>query len=68
MDVVIGMRDGAVVNEAQAAGYEAAVSTQPGAERWHDADLFRLRRVGVHNDVSASIPLLAFHLSRVGHL
>src|SRR5712691_8230847 len=58
-----GDYDGAVVNEAQAAGYEAAVSTQPGAERWHDADLFRLRRVGVHNDVSASIPLPAFHLS-----
>jgi peptidoglycan/xylan/chitin deacetylase (PgdA/CDA1 family) len=58
----------AVVDQVKASGYRAAVSTEAGAEVWDRPDLFRLRRVGVHNDVSASTPLFAFHLSRVGHL
>lgn len=63
-----GDHDAAVVSQVQAAGYRAAVSTLPGAEAWDGADRFRLRRIGVHNDVSADVPLFAFHLSRVGGL
>ncbi len=63
-----GDYDGAVVDHVEVSGYRAAVSTQAGVEVWEGADRFRLRRVGVHNDVSASIPLLAFHLSRVGRV
>jgi peptidoglycan/xylan/chitin deacetylase (PgdA/CDA1 family) len=63
-----GDHDEAVVDEVRAAGYQAAVSTRAGIERWDGADMFRLKRVGVHEDVSASLPLLAFHLSRVGQL
>ncbi|SRR5712691_5840555 len=57
-----------VVDRLKASGYHAAVSTESGAEVWDRPDLFRLRRVSVHNDVSATIPLFAFHLLRVGHL
>jgi peptidoglycan/xylan/chitin deacetylase (PgdA/CDA1 family) len=62
-----GYNDG-VVERVEASGYHAAVSTESGAEVWDRPDLFRLRRVSVHNDVSAGTPLLAFHLSRVGRL
>jgi peptidoglycan/xylan/chitin deacetylase (PgdA/CDA1 family) len=58
----------AVLEEVRGAGYTAAVSTDAGAERWDAPDPFRLRRVGVHDDVSATPALLAFHLSRVGAL
>jgi peptidoglycan/xylan/chitin deacetylase (PgdA/CDA1 family) len=57
-----------VVDQVAASGYHAAVSTESGAEVWDGPDLLRLRRVSVHNDVSASIPLFAFHVSRVGQL
>jgi len=58
----------AVADQVKASGYCAAVSTDVGAEVWDRSDLFRLRRVSVHNDVSANTPLFAFHLSRAGHL
>lgn len=63
-----GDHDDTVVDHVGAAGYQAAVSTVSGAEAWEDTDLFRLRRVCLHDDVSSTISLLAFHLSRVGHL
>jgi peptidoglycan/xylan/chitin deacetylase (PgdA/CDA1 family) len=63
-----GDHDDAVVRHVQAAGYRAAVSTVPGVEAWDRPDRFRLRRIGVHNDVSGDIPLFAFHLCRVGGL
>ena len=63
-----GDYDDAVVTQVKASGYHAAVSTDAGAEVWDGPDLFRLGRVGVHNDVSASPQLFSFHLSRVGRL
>jgi peptidoglycan/xylan/chitin deacetylase (PgdA/CDA1 family) len=56
-----------VVAEARAAGYAAAVTMRPGLETIEPAapdDLFRLKRIGVHDDVSASIPLVAYHIHR----
>jgi peptidoglycan/xylan/chitin deacetylase (PgdA/CDA1 family) len=53
-----------VVAAAKAAGYRAALSTIAGLEAEQPSDLFRLRRVGVHEDVTQSVPLLALHLAR----
>jgi peptidoglycan/xylan/chitin deacetylase (PgdA/CDA1 family) len=63
-----GDHDDAVVELVRASGYRAAVSTAPGAEAWKTPDAFRLKRVAVHDDVSASLPLFAFHLWRAGQL
>lgn len=52
------------VTQARAAGYRAAVTTTCGVESPCSVDLFRLKRIGVHDDVSRSIPLLASHLAR----
>jgi len=52
----------AVVKAAQTAGYRAAVTTDPGVESSQPSDLFRLTRVGIHDDVSRSLPLLSFHI------
>jgi len=57
----------AVVRAARAAGYRAAVTTQPGLETKQPSDLFRLRRVALHEDVSRSIPVMAFQIARVVH-
>jgi peptidoglycan/xylan/chitin deacetylase (PgdA/CDA1 family) len=54
----------AVAAAATAAGYSAAVTTMAGLEGPHPPDLFRLRRVGVHDDVTQSIPRLALHIAR----
>ena len=54
----------AVVAAARAAGYSAAVTTSPGLESSRPADLFRLKRIGVHDDVTRSVPLLALHVTR----
>lgn len=59
-----GDHSAAVVAEARAAGYRAAVTTHAGLESRRPANLFRLQRVGVHDDVSRSIPLLVFHIAR----
>jgi peptidoglycan/xylan/chitin deacetylase (PgdA/CDA1 family) len=54
----------AVVNAARAAGYRAAVTVCRGLESCVPADRFRLRRIGVHQDVSRSAPTLALHIGR----
>lgn len=54
----------AVAAAAKAAGYSAAVTTVPGLEGPRPRDLFRLRRVGVHEDMTRSIPRLALHIAR----
>jgi peptidoglycan/xylan/chitin deacetylase (PgdA/CDA1 family) len=53
-----------VVRSARAAGYTAGITTSPGAESTKPADLFRLRRVGIHNDMTHSAALFTFHLAR----
>lgn len=44
-------------------GYEAAVTTKFGYENIPCNDRFGIKRVGVHNDISSTIPLFTFHLS-----
>ena len=53
-----------IVRSARAAGYTAAITTKPGAESTRPADLFRLRRVGVHDDITRTASLFTFHLAR----
>ena len=59
-----GDHTSAVVDAAREAGYSAAVTTRPGLESGCPADLFRLKRIGVHDDVAQSVPLLALHVAR----
>ena len=54
--------------EAQAGAFLGRTGWRRLSEVWDGPDLFRLGRVGVHNDVSASPQLFSFHLSRVGRL
>ena len=54
----------AAVAAARVAGYRAAVTTHPGVESERPGDLFRLRRIGVHEDVAHSVPVLALHVAR----
>lgn len=49
--------------EAKAQGYEAAVSVQMGVEGAKPGNRFSIRRVGIHNDVTFSIPLFSLRLS-----
>jgi peptidoglycan/xylan/chitin deacetylase (PgdA/CDA1 family) len=44
-------------------GYLAAVGCEVGLERDRPSDLFALKRISLHEDSSASVPLLAFALS-----
>jgi peptidoglycan/xylan/chitin deacetylase (PgdA/CDA1 family) len=53
-----------VAAEARAAGYRAGVTTRAGLESNPPADLLRLRRIGIHEDVSRSVPLLMLHVAR----
>ena len=59
-----GNHSSVVVRSARAAGYTAAITTTPGAERQSPDDLFRLRRVSIHDDVTQSVPSLTFHIAR----
>jgi peptidoglycan/xylan/chitin deacetylase (PgdA/CDA1 family) len=59
-----GDHNPAVVAAAQRAGYSAAVTTSAGIEPASPADLFRLKRVGVHDDVSGSASSLTLHIAR----
>ena len=52
-----------IIAAVKAAGYQAAVSTQFGFEGPSSTDLFRLKRVGMHHDISASLPLFSFHIA-----
>jgi peptidoglycan/xylan/chitin deacetylase (PgdA/CDA1 family) len=54
----------AVVAAARAAGYRAAVTVRRGLESSAPEDRFRLKRIGVHEDVSRSAPALALHIGR----
>jgi len=47
----------------KAAGYQAATTTQFGYETQAPSNLFGLKRVSVHDDISCSDTLFAFHLA-----
>ncbi len=46
----------------KANGYEAAVSVRMGLEGCSPENRYAIRRVGIHNDISDTIPLFAFRL------
>ncbi len=52
-----------VLKLVKSAGYQAAVTTKFGYESEPVSDAFSMNRIGVHNDVSSSKSLFAFHLS-----
>jgi peptidoglycan/xylan/chitin deacetylase (PgdA/CDA1 family) len=59
-----GDHSDAVAAAAEAAGYLGAFTTVPGIESSKPADFYRLKRVGFHEDVSGTNPLLTSHLAR----
>jgi peptidoglycan/xylan/chitin deacetylase (PgdA/CDA1 family) len=52
-----------IAERVRLAGYQGAVSTQPGWETRIPSDLFGLRRVGIHHDVTQTVPLFALRLA-----
>ncbi len=52
-----------VVDHVKACGYQAAVTTHSGLEACSPQDMFKLRRIAIHNDVSSTIPLFSLRLS-----
>ncbi len=52
-----------IVDQVKAAGYRGAVCSDPGWETRVPRDLFTLRRVAIHNDVSQTVSMFAFRLS-----
>ncbi len=52
-----------VMRCVESAGYCAATTTEPGWEDRDTSQLFRLKRIGVHNDLTCSDALFAFHLA-----
>jgi peptidoglycan/xylan/chitin deacetylase (PgdA/CDA1 family) len=59
-----GDHTGAIAVAARAAGFAAAVTTRPGLETKLPADVYRLKRVAMHDDVSRSIPVMTFQIAR----
>ena len=45
------------------AGYQAAVSTEFGTEGLVPNDLFALKRLSIHHDMTETVPLFSWHLS-----
>ena len=45
------------------AGYQAAVATEFGAEGLVPDDLFALKRLSIHHDMTETVPLFSWHLS-----
>jgi len=54
-----------IVEQVKSAGYQAAVTTVFGHEERSDNlnHLYALKRIGVHQDISYTIPLFSFHIS-----
>ncbi len=49
-------------------GYEAAVTTRPGPQsHTGPEDMFGFRRIGIHNDMSSTVSLFAWHISGLEH-
>src|SRR5713101_3745556 len=52
-----------VIRCVESAGYCAATTIEPGREDRDTSQLFRLKRIEVHNDLTCSDALFAFHLA-----
>ena len=56
-----------IAEQVKEAGYEAAVTVRFGFETQKPANLFELKRIGVHNDITSTVPLFSWHLSGMNH-
>lgn len=54
-----------IARQVKAAGYLAAVSTHFGLEDGSSHYHYGLKRIGIHNDISSTIPLFAYRLSGI---
>lgn len=52
-----------IKSRVQEAGYVAAVAVNGGPERTQPLDLFAIRRLGIHQDISRTPALFSLHLS-----
>jgi len=57
-----GNSDDSIEDLVKAHGYEAAVSVRMGFEGSCPENRYAIRRVGIHNDISDTIPLFSFRL------
>jgi peptidoglycan/xylan/chitin deacetylase (PgdA/CDA1 family) len=57
-----GNSDPHIQSLVQASGYEAAVSVRMGVEGREPENQYAIRRVGIHNDVTHTIPLFSLRL------
>ena len=58
-----GVYNPLMLEQVKKAGYEAAVTTRFGLEDCHPSDLFQLKRIGIHNDISSTIPQFSWRIS-----
>jgi len=57
-----------IIKQVKATGYRSAVSILYGYEEGSPQDLFSLKRISIHNDITYKIPLFVFHISGLTHL
>ena len=53
----------AIAGHVKAAGFQAAVSTEPGLEKIREENRFALKRINIHQDVTRTVPLFAFQIA-----
>ncbi|NGZ01757.1 MAG: hypothetical protein CV090_01750 [Nitrospira sp. WS238] len=57
-----GNSDLRIQHQVQACGYEAAVGVRAGVEGRTPENRYAIRRMGIHNDMTETIPLFSFRL------
>lgn len=62
-----GSYDMHVIEAVKECGYQAAVTTDFGTEDLLPGNFFKMHRIGVHNDISSTIPQFIFRLSSHHH-
>jgi peptidoglycan/xylan/chitin deacetylase (PgdA/CDA1 family) len=56
-----------IIDQLKAVGYQAAAGVQFGFEGASPSNLFELRRVNIHNDITATPALFAWHITGFQH-
>ncbi|MDN5940452.1 MAG: polysaccharide deacetylase family protein [Nitrospira sp.] len=59
-----GDNNDAIQGLVRQAQYVAAVGTRSGVEGRRPGNMYELNRIGMHNDISETVPLFSFHLFR----
>lgn len=57
-----GNSDAGIQQQAKACGYEAACSVRMGVEGPNPENKYAIRRVGIHNDITNTIPLFSWRV------